>query len=919
VRLYYISAASATLQVVINNVLVTTRSLPSTSGSIGTHDFTVTFSALSSYLRFQAASSPIFIDRINLRVAGSDLPNATIIPTGALDVDGTYPADLDNPHPFYNLAPIVDEMTGEQTGTLTAGGQSNFEFYAGTEEQGQSPTMVAVDGAENTPAYRGSCFFVANTYQVKNGRLGNFSFEIDPGMSDLADVMVDLYKQVSRYRLPAKLADDDLDMSALSGLTVESLVIDSAEGLAQAINDLALWHNFDVIDVGGKIVAMLRGGESEVTIPEAKLAAYEEGQERPIGPVAVTYAPGVDAPGLVNVSFIDPSPGKDFHTSTVPAHLSNSASVFSEDLNFGIGGNAEEAVAVGKRFLQQKQLERSPFEFTTGPEFSHLLPTNIITLALSNATHVLRITGAQAALTGLCKFRAVPEKAGIYTQARSPFYGTGHEPPPVDFPANTFLWLGDLPPLRLEDDRLIKYIAGCRRGAGGWRGYRVYTEELSGQYERILTGDRPAMIGRVVGVLPDVSDPSVFDRTSSLVVDFYYDAGTLASRTEAELLSRPVNVLAVGSGQNIEILQFADATPAATSDPFVIRYTFTTLLRARNNTEYALSEHFDGEPCLVFDDTVHAVTESVSEIGTERNYKAPTVGQALADAPVYENFLFTGNSLRDPAPVNIHGTRNDALDLLTEWTRRSRIAPGLRPNAGVPLGEESEVYEWEAYTLGEVFKRRRRIYGPTVQPAILLDFSNVSDTGTVTFHRHVTSQRLAPEDSYVAATVAVDGLTEPSVGIVDFSSAQMIEDGTGGLAFSAPYVLTAYFAAGTTFTIVENGAVVYTAPGAYPNATAKIRIEIKNNVIRYFLSYENESSLPVYESTLTSFMGRDLRGYFGDDTGTTEQRVKVGRRQYLYTAAEQADDGFTPGDPIKVKVKQVSAVVGAGHPGIAIL
>jgi hypothetical protein len=34
-----------------------------------------------------------------------------------------------------------------------------------------------------------------------------------------------------------------------------------------------------------------------------------------------------------------------------------------------------------------------------------------------------------------------------------------------------------------------------------------------------------------------------------------------------------------------------------------------------------------------------------------------------------------------------------------------------------------------------------------------------------------------------------------------------------------------------------------------------------------------------------------------------------------YSAAEQTNDGITPGDPVTVSVAQVSAVVGAGHFG----
>lgn len=925
VTLYYISSSSATLQVVVNNVIVTTLSLASTAGAVGTHDFTVTLPALDNYIRFQGASAALSIDRINLRVEGSDLPDDSLLPTHALDPDGTYPADLDNPSAFYNVLPEIDPDTGYQTGTIVAGGQSNFEFFTGTEDQPQSAIMVAIDGAENTPAYRGDCFIVFDNYQCKNGSPGNFSFEIDPGMSDLADVMTDLYKQVSKYRLPAKLTDDDLDMSALAGLVVETLVIDSPDGLAAMIDSLQSWYNFDVIDQGSKIVAVLRGAEESLaTITEEELSAYEEGGQRPAGPVAQTFSPGVDAPGLCNVSFIDGSPGKDFHTSTVPAQRTVGTSIEPVNLDFPLGGNAEQAVAVGLRYLHQKDLERRPFEFSLGPKYSTLLPTSLVTVQLSNATHVVRLTQVQAALTGLVKAKAVPEKASIYTQARSPFYGTGHEPPPVAYPANSHLWMGDVPPFRLEDDLLGRYIAFCKRGAGAYRGTRVYKEELAGEFDPIITGTRPSMIGVVVGVLPSVSDPTVFDRGSSLIVDFYFDNETLASRAEEEILSRPVNVLAVGSGQDIEILQFADAVPSATSSPFVVRYTFTNLLRGRNNTEYAVSTHADGEPCLVLDDTVHFVREDVAEVGTLRDYKPVTIGQALVDAPVYEDFLFTGNSLRHPSPVGIRSTRNSALDILADWNRRARFG-GFFGGLTIPLTDEAEVYEvevWDDYSDPEP-KRRRRIYGPAVQAVVSLDITGVdSDNTPKATPISISAQRLEPEDSYVAAEL-FDLDSAPlsvGVGIIDNNGLGFQDDGSGGTTYPLDWYAIAQFTGTTTFSIMERtGGVASTVftdtVEDVPNRS--IRIEIRNNTLLYFIDYENQSSLPVYTSTLHDFEGRDLRGYFFNDSYQRERRIRAGRRQFIYTAAEQVEDFGSEQSSVKVKVYQIHSLVGRSRPGMA--
>ena len=921
VTLYYISTGSRTLQYVVNNVVIGTLSLPSTSGAIGTKDFTVSMPALSNYLRFQGASGALSVDRVHLRATGEALPDDTIIAVGALDPAGTYPADLNHPLAFYNVGPDVDPSTGEQTGTLAAGGQSAFEFYTGVETQLQSPIMVAVDGADNVPAYRGSCYWVADTYQLKNGRLDNFTFEVDPGMSDLADIMVDLYKRTR------KLTNADLDMTALAGLIVETLVIDSADGLAAAIESLQLWYNFDVVDRGSQIVAVLRGGASSVTITEAELSAYEEGQERPLGPVAVTYQPGIDAPGLVNVSFIDPSPGKDFHTSTVAAQRSVGTSVDPETLNFPIGGTEDEAVQVGLRYLYTRQLARKPFEFSMGPKYSHLLPTDVVTLALSNATHQVRLVQVQAALTGLTKARAVPEKASVYTQGRPLYYGQGAEPRPIDYPANTHLWIGDLPPLRLEDEGLVYYVAACKRGTGGWRGYRLYKEEITGIYEPVTSGDRQSMIGVVSGVLPSVSDPSRVDRTSSLVVDFYYDNETLASRAESEIMARPVNVLVVGAGQNMEVLQFANCTPSAAASPYARRYTFSTLLRGRNNTEYAVSTHVSGEPCLVLDDTVKARREDIAEVGQTRNFKAVTVGQALADATI-ETFLINGNSLRPPAVDNLRGihhaygsspTADDGWYIY--WNRVNRHPLGLRPEVGMANSEESEIYQLEIYDGSTLVRGPLRLRERPVVPIGWVrvyeeehGYISWSGDGSLNTTSSASSHARSIAESIQRFTgdLFIEMTVQPSTGnpLIKMGLVKAGSNYSAGQAFNPLFSVE-----GTSSTqVIFDGVQTLTIAGG-----DRIAIRVRGTIVEYFKNYQGEASVPVYRSLRqypsTSAMKLvaekpDNNDFYGTDTVRTHQPVS----SFFYSYPEAVSDfGFPVPDTITVRVYQESTLVGRGR------
>ena len=51
------------------------------------------------------------------------------------------------------------------------------------------------------------------------------------------------------------------------------------------------------------------------------------------------------------------------------------------------------------------------------------------------------------------------------------------------------------------------------------------------------------------------------------------------------------------------------------------------------------------------------------------------------------------------------------------------------------------------------------------------------------------------------------------------------------------------------------------------------------------------------------------------DGATVVRTITVTTETASYTAAEQTTDGLTPGDPVDVKIYQISAIVGRGNEG----
>ena len=110
-------------------------------------------------------------------------------------------------------------------------------------------------------------------------------------------------------------------------------------------------------------------------------------------------------------------------------------------------------------------------------------------------------------------------------------------------------------------------------------------------------------------------------------------------------------------------------------------------------------------------------------------FKFVTAGQYIDDAAIFTQVI-NGVSLPPLAPVNLKMYRsvglpssitNNTGNIGFEWTRRSRIAPGLRPGVDVPFGEERIRYEVEIMN------------GETVVRTI---FVNPDDFSPVLWHEH---------------------------------------------------------------------------------------------------------------------------------------------------------------------------------------
>lgn len=650
--------------------------------------------------------------------------------TNLLDIDGPYPADPDNSAPYYNAVQAFDG-SGYFEGFTTAGGQARIELFSGVETQPQSAIIVAVEGADETAAFRDVSYFATEDYLVKDGQLGNFIFEIEPEIQDLDETLEYL------YTLDGKVAAADCDFSLLAGRRISGLILDHRAPLSEWVAALESWFNFDIVPRGGKITAIPRGGAVVTRLYERELRAHFHGEERPPAAVKVTHEDPVDLPGAVDVVYLDSAPSKDFHTGNQPAEKMVGFAFDRETLTFPIVSDADTAHAVGLRFLDALHLAAKPASMVCGFGMRYLIPTDIVEVEMEDATlYTYRLTTKQADLQGMVKFGAVPERPSIYGQGGAGVSGRGGDVLIIRGLANTLLVVADSVALRQEDfGHLVLYAAACPRGAGLWPGYHLVKKDQNAEYERVGGFQGAATIG-VVETASNSATASGYDAARSFVVKLY--SGALESRTLDEVRAERVNLALYGNGTRWEVLQFLSAMPQTPIAPFVAQYLVTGTVAGLLGSGQHSGNHQDGDFFVLFDTAVKSFPVPNADLNRELTFIGQTAGQALTDAEAVSSVTLTlfGASRRYDPPANLRLVRLDGSTgspLLSTWdeppggelTHYERYlwrvsSGGVEVRRTVVDGDYSETVQW---------------YKPPVDPgltSINQSLVHVAEDGTAT-------------------------------------------------------------------------------------------------------------------------------------------------------------------------------------------
>ncbi|MER2519726.1 MAG: phage tail protein [Bdellovibrionales bacterium] len=481
----------------------------------------------------------------------------------------------------------------------------------------------------------------------------------------------------------AGCAAGDYDVAALAGIDARGYALQEPMAARAALEPLQVYAPFDLVERGGKLVAVPRHAEADLALPSGEGRAAPEGKDQP--PIrAVLRAQEMDLPREVDLEYIDPS--RNFEVNCQRARLASATAARSaRKISLPMACEAGTAKRLAEERLYAAWAEREIVKVRVSRRWLALDPGDV--LDVGDGGPLLRVTGVNAG-RGVVEVEGYPVGAASLPDtsgaARAADAGSS---PSSSASSDAVAEIGalaliDAPLLHTGDDQPGVYAAVI--GAAGWKGASLWRSADGVSFSSVAALPVAATGGIAASVLA-AGSADYMDRASFVQAQLAY--GELASCSESELLSG-ANAAWLGG----EIIQFQTATLAGPG-----LYTLSNLLRGRRGTEGAAFGHVLGEPFVLLQSaSVAFVPAQMTARGAAFAFRALAAGQSLGDAQD-TSFTYGFATLRPLSPANVAGARASGAgsDLTFTWKRRARLNAEWVDYVDVPLDEPLELYDVE--------------------------------------------------------------------------------------------------------------------------------------------------------------------------------------------------------------------------------
>lgn len=554
---------------------------------------------------------------------------------------------------------------------------SSISLYAGDNLQLPNSLVQASVGVSNTPAYRGRAYLVLQDYLLtrSGNRLPNVTAEVIQASGPTLDTVVAaLIEQ-------GGLQAGDLNLSAISGITVTGMVVSQRASIRSYIEQLEAAYLFDLVEIDGSITAVLRSSPTIYALADTDgLGAHEPGQES--HRAEITRMQDLDLPRTVDVNYM--SAAFNYQTVVQRAMRLTGSSQNSTSLSLPLVLSDQQGRNIAETALYEGWIGRTSYVIRL--PWRHLYFTAGDGVSLSNffgGTRTLRVAIVKDGTPGIVELTCVEWDADTYSQ-NVPSAGVTYTSSVVQNSGSTMV-LADLPALRDQDAQNAGYYAGiCGDGVNPWNGASLYRDRMSGSgFQKVTDWGQQSTLGVTTTILGGWTGADTWDNINTVTVNLFY--GSLSSATQAQILDG-ANAVLIGS----EVVQF---TTAAQID--ATHYTLSGLLRGRKGTEDKTAGHGVNDAVLLLDGTVRRFEGNDADISRDMNYKSVPANVDINTVTAVP-FTITGENLKPWTVCQVTGSRSSG-DLTVTWTRRTRYAGEWTDGADAPLNEVSESYYVDIY------------------------------------------------------------------------------------------------------------------------------------------------------------------------------------------------------------------------------
>jgi len=546
-------------------------------------------------------------------------------------------------------------LRGSEGDMKTAG---DVRIYSGWSDQEPDPLIVAAEGEEQCPAFRGLAYCVFEDLDLSDfgNRIPSLSFEVfaDTGILSLATIVDGQIDEAS----------SQVPLPGLAGFSCEGALTDTLSLLDPA-------YPMDC-DASGEVLTFLpeRLQSVPVLLPEATISIEDgdfggkRGLQRKRLPVQAAppgqlryydvdrdYQPGLQrAPG-------QPASGQP-RVVELPAAL----------------GSAD-ARSLAEQISRRSAWSRDILSWRTSELDPAVVPGSLV--AVSGEPGTWRVKEWEWRSSGVeLQLERLPPGEQISPLASDP----GRANRPLDAPGGpTALAAFELPWDGSGSGETPYILAAVSSPAAGWSGAALFADHGDGDLISLgPSGRSRAIIGSVRDPLPPACT-LIFDRENALVVELIDTTMQLVSATPRQI-SQGANRALVGN----EIIQFGKVEPLGGG-----QWRLTHLLRGRGGTELSVSGHGSDERFILLDSPLVSLDPAL--VGNSSATEIVALGRH-DEIPVESTIALRGTSLRPLFPVHPRSAILADGSMQLGWTRRARGAYQWVDGVDTPLHEQSEAY-----------------------------------------------------------------------------------------------------------------------------------------------------------------------------------------------------------------------------------